>query len=121
MQTDRENAARAQSSYTKGNASYMADQGQAQATIRREQDQSLDKLSGGLDMLKEMGSAINDELQTQEKMADDIEKKIDANQSQFDTVTKGIEKLTGTKDRCQLATIFILVLVFVIVTAIAVS
>jgi hypothetical protein len=121
MQSDRENAARANSAYTKGNASYLADQGQQQATIRREQDQSLDKLSGGLDMLKEMGTAIHDELQTQEKMAEDIEKKIDENQNKFDTVTAGIEKLTGTKDRCQLATIFALVVIFVIVTAIAVS
>ena len=81
MQSDRENAARANSAYTKGNSNFLAEQGQAQATIRREQDQSLDKLSGGLDMLKEMGTAIHDELQTQEKMAEDIEKKIDENQN----------------------------------------
>ena len=121
MQAERENAARANSAYTKGNSNYLSDQSQQQSQIRRQQDQSLDKLSGGLDTLKEMGSAINDELQTQEKMAEDIESKIDENQNKFTTVTAGIEKLAGTKDRCQLATIFILVLVFVIVTAIAVS
>ena len=121
MQADRESAARANSAYTKGNASYLGDQSQQQSQIRREQDVSLDKLSGGLDMLREMGNAINDELQTQEKMAEDIDKKIDENQNKFDTVTAGVEKLAGTKDRCQLATIFVLVVIFVIVTAIAVS
>jgi hypothetical protein len=46
---------------------------------------------------------------------------VDENQNKFDTVTAGVEKLAGTKDRCQLATIFVLVVIFVIVTAIAVS
>lgn len=42
-------------------------------------------------------------------------------QGKMDQAVKNIEKLLKTKDRCQLATIFILVVVFVIVTAIAVS
>jgi hypothetical protein len=42
-------------------------------------------------------------------------------QGKMDQAMKNIEKLLKTKDRCQLATIFILVVIFVIVTAIAVS
>jgi hypothetical protein len=39
----------------------------------------------------------------------------------MDQAMKNIEKLLKTKDRCQLITIFVLVVIFVIVTAIAVS
>ena len=39
----------------------------------------------------------------------------------MDHAIKGVEKLLKTKDRCQLATICILVVVFVIVAIIAIS
>lgn len=107
-------AARGQSAYTKANADYMKDQGGAQATIRREQDVVLDKMSSSLDTLKEMSQAIDAELKDQEKMVDDIDKNVDEAQGKMDGALKSIEKLLKTKDRCQLITIFVLVLIFVI-------
>jgi len=77
MNTERDNAARSQNTYTKANSDYMKDQSQQQATIRREQDQTLDKMSSGLDTLREMAVAIDSELKDQEKMVDDIDKSID--------------------------------------------
>lgn len=77
MQTERETSARNQNSYTRGNADYMKDQSQAQATIRREQDVSLDKMSTGLDTLREMAVAIDAELKDQEKIIDDVDKSVD--------------------------------------------
>ncbi len=121
MAAERDSAARAGNAYTKANADYLKDQSQAQATIRREQDATLDKMSTGLDTLREMAVAIDSELKDQEKMIDDVDKSVDDAQGKMDQAIKGIEKLLKTKDRCQLATIFILVVIFVIVTAIAVS
>lgn len=77
MAAERDSAARNQNVYTKANSDYMSDQKNVQATIRREQDQSLDKLGSGLDTLKEMAVAIDAELKDQEKMIDDVDKGVD--------------------------------------------
>lgn len=77
MNTERDNAAKQQNTYTRANNDFMKDQSQQQATIRREQDQTLDKMSTGLDTLREMAVAIDSELKDQEKMVDDIDKSID--------------------------------------------
>ncbi len=52
---------------------------------------------------------------------DDIDKSTDTAQSKMDNALKSIEKLLKTKDRCQLCTIFALVVIFVIVTAVALT
>ncbi len=77
MQAERDSAARNANMYTKANSDYMKDQSQAQATIRREQDQTLDKMSTGLDTLREMAVAIDSELKDQEKIIDDVDKSVD--------------------------------------------
>ena len=107
-------AARGGSAYTKANADFIKEQGGAQATIRREQDVVLDKMSSSLDTLKEMSQAIDAELKDQEKMVDDIDKTTDEAQGKMDGALKSIEKMLKTKDRCQLITIFALVVIFVI-------
>lgn len=114
-------SARGQSAYTRANADFVKDQGGAQATIRREQDVVLDKMSSGLDTLKEMSLAIDAELKDQEKMIEDVDSGVDEAQGKMDGALKSIEKILKTKDKCQLATIFCLVVIFVIVTAVAVS
>ena len=107
-------SARGQSAYTRANADFVKDQGGAQATIRREQDVVLDKMSSGLDTLKEMSLAIDAELKDQEKMIEDVDGGVDEAQGKMDGALKSIEKILKTKDRCQLATIFCLVVIFVI-------
>ena len=107
-------SARGQSAYTRANADFVKDQGGAQATIRREQDVVLDKMSSGLDTLKEMSLAIDAELKDQEKMIEDVDSGVDEAQGKMDGALKSIEKILKTKDKCQLATIFCLVVIFVI-------
>jgi len=136
-------AARAGNAYTKGNAEFLKGAGGEQQQIRREQDVVLDKMSSSLDTLKEMGQAIDAELKDQEKMCagararraaaaiptrsrrppfprappariDDVDKNIDETQTKMDGALKSIEKMLKTKDRCQLCTIFALVVIFVI-------
>lgn len=77
MAKETDSAARGMNSYTKANADYMKDQSQQQATIRREQDKTLDKMSSGLDTLKEMAVTIDAELKDQEKIIDDVDKSVD--------------------------------------------
>lgn len=119
MSSERDSAARGQNAYTQANASFNKDQLAQQATIRREQDQSLDALGSGLDTLKEMAVAIDAELKDQEKMIDDVDKGVDEAQGKIDGALKSVEKLLKTKDRCQLITIFVLVVVFIIVAFVA--
>jgi t-SNARE complex subunit (syntaxin) len=57
----------------------------------------------------------------QEVILNDVDKGVDEAQGKMDQAIKGIEKLLKTKDRCQLVTIAVLVLIFVIVTAVALS
>jgi len=107
------------SSYHVANDDYMRQQGQAQATIRRDQDQTLDKMGNTLDRLSEMAHTIDSELKEQDKILTDVEEGIDSAQGKMDAAIKQVEKLLKTKDKCQLATIVGLTLTFVIVAIIA--
>ena len=86
VNNERENAARGQNAYTKANSDYLKDQQSQQTTIRREQDQTLDKLGAGLDTLKEMAVAIDSELKDQEKMLEDTSKDVDEAQGKLEQV-----------------------------------
>ena len=116
-----EDSARGSGAHAQGNADYLRGAGSEQQQIRRGQDVVLDKMSHGLDTLNEMALAIDSELKDQEKMVDDIDQKTDEAQGKMDGAIKGIEKLLKTKNNCQLMTIAVLVLIFVIVTAIALT
>ena len=119
--SDTANAAQKQNVYNQANSDFLRSEQQAQTQIRREQDQSLDKMSNSLDRLGQMARSIDVELAEQDKIITDIDKDIDVAQNKMDSAIKGVEKLLKTKDRCQLATIFTLTLIFVIVTIIAIS
>jgi len=114
-----ESAAASSSSYAKANSEYMREQAQAQQQIRREQDETLGALSGSLVRVNEMAVTINSEIKEQDKLLDDIGEGMDEAQGKMDAAIKRVEKLLKTKDRCQLMTILILVVVFIIVGIIA--
>ena len=194
--------------YNMANRDFINDQSQQQATIRREQDQSLDKMSAcrrrrrapplrrgwdpaaaadiarttaagprahphlapagnSLDRLGDMARAIDTELKEQDVIIEDIvrrglreeeeeagvtrtparrvscvllrpiahvlrptrppptrrpqDRDVDVAQGKMDAAIKGVSKLLKTKDRCQLATIAALVVIFVIVAIVAIS
>jgi hypothetical protein len=111
---DVEDSSRAGSAYAQGNAAHLAGAGQDQKLVMRQQDETVSKLGEGLTTLKEMASAINTELQEQEVIVDDIDRATDKAQSQMDSAIKTMEKLTGAKNSCQLCTIVILVVIFVV-------
>lgn len=105
--------------YNMANSDYLKDQSQQQATIRRDQDQTLDKMGNALDRLNEMAVTIDTELREQDKILEDIDNEIDVAQGKMDQAIKQVEKLLKTKDKCQLATIAGLVITFIIVAVIA--
>jgi hypothetical protein len=109
-----EDSSRSAGSYAQGNAAHLAGAAQDQKLLLRQQDQMVDKMGQGLTTLKEMASAINTELKEQEVIVDDIDKETDKAQSKMDTAIKSIEKLLGTSNNCQLCTIAILVVIFVV-------
>jgi len=111
---DVEDSSRAGSAYAQGNAAHLAGAGQDQKLVMRQQDETVSKLGEGLTTLKEMASAINSELQEQEVIVDDIDRATDKAQTQMDAAIKTMEKLTGSKNSCQLCTIVILVVIFVV-------
>jgi len=116
---DTESAARSASSYTKANSAFVADQSQQQLQIRREQDVALGSLSSSLSRVNEMAVTISTELKEQDVILEDIDRSVDATQGKMDSAIKQIEKLLKTKDKCQLMTICILVLVFIVVAGVA--
>lgn len=115
----RQDAARQQNSYTRANADFMGHHQQQQDQVRREQDVTLDKMGSALDRLGDMAREMDAELQEQDKIIEDVDRKVDEAQGKMDHAIKQVEKLLQTKDKCQLATIGILVGLFIITAMIA--
>lgn len=105
--------------YTAANSDFLKQQQQQQEMIKRQQDVSLDKMSSGLDRLAEMGTVIGDEVRAQGVMIEDNIREMDTVQNKMDSTIKHVEKLLGTKDRCQMCTMCALVVCFVITAIIA--
>lgn len=115
----RQDAARQASAYTQANTDFMKSQQQQQTQVRREQDESLDKMGNTLDTLNQMAVTINNELEDQAKIIDDLDRGVDEAQGKMDSVIRHVEKLLQTKDRCQLMAIGGLTLLFIVVAIIA--
>ena len=113
-----DSTARGIGAHGRANADYMREQGQQQATLRREQDVALGSLSTSLSRVNEMAVTISSELKEQEKILDDVEQGMDTAQGKMDGAIASVEKLLKTKDKCQLMAICGLTLTFIIVAII---
>lgn len=116
---EQEAVVRRSNAYTAANSDFVNGQQQQQTTIRQSQDASLSKISNTLDVLGQMAIDIKTEVGEQDKIISDVDAEVDEAQGKMDQALKGIQKLLQTKDNCQLATICILVVVFIIVAAVA--
>ena len=110
----------APSAHAAANSDYLREQQQQQSLIRRDQDQSLDKIGNTLDRLNEMAVTIDAELKEQDKILTDIDTEMDTAQSKMDGAIKSVEKLLKTKDKCQLCVIVGLTLTFIVVAIITI-
>eukprot|EP01004_Peranema_trichophorum_P006702 NODE_5515_length_1004_cov_106.558456_g4942_i0.p1 GENE.NODE_5515_length_1004_cov_106.558456_g4942_i0~~NODE_5515_length_1004_cov_106.558456_g4942_i0.p1 ORF type:complete len:290 (+),score=57.11 NODE_5515_length_1004_cov_106.558456_g4942_i0:57-872(+) len=75
-------------------------------------DQSLDRLSQGLQRLHQSGTAIQDELKIQDKILDEIDHKVDKVQQELDTLNHRMKKVTEAvkADSCCMYIMFLLLL-----------
>jgi len=77
----------------------------------RDQDAILDEISAGLDDLKDAADKIGDELQAQEKMLEDLERKTDKTQAKMDKVNdKSKEALAMLNDKSTNCCIYLICL-----------
>ena len=113
--------AQQQSRYGKANDGFVSDQQQQQQLIRQNQDAVLGKMDQGLSTLDHMAREMKSEIEAQTVMIDDVDAQVDIAQSKMDHAMKGIQKLLKTKDKCQIAIIAGLVVLFLIVAVIAFS
>lgn len=112
-------AAAGPTAYNVANSEFVNTQSQQQTQIRREQDETLGKMANSLDVLDNMARTIESELKDQEVLMNDIDSEMTVAQSKMDSAMKSVEKLLKTKDKCQLCTIALLVVAFLIVAIIA--
>jgi len=104
--------------YGASHDAFIGEQKQRQEMIRKQQEEHLDGLGESVDRLGAMASSIHVELAEQDRMIDDLDRDVDEAQGSMDQALKQIQKLLQTKDRCQLWTIFLLTLTFLILTVV---
>jgi hypothetical protein len=68
--------------------------------VLKQQDQTLDKMSAGLDTLHEIAQVMDSELKDQDKILEDIDAQTDAAQGKMDQAIAHIEKLIGKPGCC---------------------
>lgn len=103
------------------NGRFVDGQEQMQAQLIRQQDADLDALGSSVRKLGDMGRAIGDELDVQNRMLDDLGDDVDRTTTRFDAAKRKIERIiASSRDRCMtiLIVVLILVLVGVVLTAI---
>mmetsp|Transcript_6851 Transcript_6851/g.21240 ORF Transcript_6851/g.21240 Transcript_6851/m.21240 type:complete len:127 (-) Transcript_6851:291-671(-) len=83
-------------------------------TIMQEQDEGLEQLDGAVDRVHRMAQEIHGELKTQGNLLEDLENEIDETSEKMNFVMGKLAKLLKTKDNCQLWTIIILTVLFLV-------
>ena len=96
------------------NTHFIVDKQAEARMIMQQQDEDLTELGQGVDRLNEMSMGINQELQTQNRMLDDLDRDIDEAAEKMNFVMGKLAKLLKTKDTCQLCVIISLTLILVL-------
>lgn len=106
----------ARNPYGAAHDDFIGEQKQRQEMIRKQQEEHLDGLGESVDRLGAMASSIHVELAEQDRMLEELDRDVDEAQGSMDQAMKQIQKLLQTKDKCQLWTIFLLTITFLILT-----
>ena len=82
--------------------------------IMQQQDEDLTELGQGVDRLNELSMGINEELQTQNRMLNDLDRDIDEAAEKMNFVMGKLAKLLKTKDTCQICVILALTFILIV-------
>lgn len=99
--------------YEKAHANVFQSQQQVRRQHEEHQDEHLEAIDNSLSRLGEMAKNIDDELTEQQAMLEDVEEDMDDAHNKMNANLAVIGKMLKTKDRCQIITIVILILVLV--------
>lgn len=96
------------------NSAFVSSQAQAQAQIVRQQDEGLEELSGVVGNLREIGTAIGDELEQQAVIVDELHTETDKADSAIRGATRKVSELIDKqKEGTQWCIIIVLILILV--------
>jgi len=96
------------------NESFIRDQHQMQDQIMRDQDVELDKLGEVVGVIGQMGNSIYSELNTHNRILNDLDAGVDDTQGRLTSVMRRVNKLLeSTSDRVQWCVIIVLILILV--------
>jgi syntaxin 6 len=115
-----EEAMGATSSREMENTRFVKEQRGLTQQMISQQDVQLGSLETAVDRLHVAGTAINEELKTQNKMLAELEDDIDDAGNKMGFVQAKLAKLLQTKDSCQIWTIVALVLILLILIALVI-
>jgi len=107
-------------SIEKSNTSFVRGQQQVTREIISQQDEQLDTLGNAVDRLGNMGRSINDELKTQNRMLDELDRDLDDAGEKMNFVMAKLSTLLKTKDSCQIWTIVILSVILIVIVALTI-
>lgn len=93
---------------------YTHDSQVAHETLMEQQDEAVDEMISGLDILKDAGEAIGNEIDDQAKSLKTMEKDISKARATFERINKALSKFMRVKDGCQLYTLLVLAILAVV-------
>lgn len=119
LRTAQRRRAQAQEDDTKNgqqeNTDFLRQEHDVQGDIMQTDDQTLDRLSSGIHRVKETATNIGDELTTQERILDDIDKGMTRVQLRLDGAMRKVGKLIDqTSDKGKMICIGVLLLILVL-------
>lgn len=99
--------------FEKAHANVFQSQQQVRRQHEEHQDEHLSAIDNSLSRLGEMAKNIDDELTEQQTILEDVEDEMDDTHNKMNANLAVIGKMLKTKDRCQIISIVVLILVLV--------
>ena len=99
------------------NADALAQHGQQQQLQLEEQEEVLDDLHGAVRRLKSMGSQMNEELTTQNRMIGALEEQMDHVSGTMGMLRSKMAQMARSEDRGKYCAILLLTLLLVVLTS----
>mmetsp|Transcript_5873 Transcript_5873/g.5722 ORF Transcript_5873/g.5722 Transcript_5873/m.5722 type:complete len:312 (-) Transcript_5873:129-1064(-) len=102
------------------NTDFILDNQAQSSMLIQEQDETLDELGDAVTRVGEMAGTIGEEIGQQNKMLDNLDQDMTNAEEELGLVLGKLAKFIGTKDRWQLRTIMILILIVIIMFFLAI-